>query len=295
MRRTSQFTNALAALISLVAVPSAGQLSSPSQVNTALVSLDQKLDTQVPTGASFFDETGKPVKFGDYFGKKKPVLLCMIFYKCPGVCMKELESLVHLFNDPEMTLKPGKDFEAVIVSINPMENPAQALAKKQEFASLLKNPEVAAGWHFLTGSQENIKSVTDTVGFRYTADIVSQRFNHPPGIILLTPEGRTSKYFYRATWPAKDVRMALVDASGSKIGSLSDRVLVYCVFQFDPTTGKYGLRIMRALQIGGILTLIILGTFIGFISRRPNNKDSDVAIKAADSTDGPLPSGPVSE
>jgi protein SCO1 len=271
------------------------QLSPPDRVNQSLVSLEQNLDTQVPVDASFQDETGKSVKMGDYFGKKKPVLLCMIFYKCPGVCMKELESLVHLFNDPEMTLKPGKDFEAVVISINPLENPTQALAKKGEFASLLKNSEVAQGWHFLTGSQENIKRVTDTVGFRYTADIVSQRFNHPPGIILLTPEGKTSKYFYRATWPARDVRMALVDASGSKIGSLSDRVLVYCIFQFDAATGKYGLKIMRALQIGGILTILILGTSILLMARR--SKDGDLAARESRSARALLenPSEPNSE
>ena len=268
---------ALALTFGLFAVrPAFAQLSAPDKVNESLVSLEQNLDAQVPKDAAFFDETGKAVTMGDYFGKK-PVVLCMIFYKCPGVCMKELEGLVKLFKDPEMTLTPGKDFETVVVSINPKENPTQAAAKKEEFASLLKKPEHAAGWHFLTGSQENIKRVTDTVGFRYTADLATERFAHPAGIVLLTPGGKTSKYFYRAEWPGRDVRMALVDASGGRIGSLSDRFLVTCVFQFDMKTGKYGLTIVRLLQFGAIATVLILGTSIFLMSRR--SKDGDMAAR----------------
>jgi protein SCO1/2 len=263
----SIYVLAAAVVLALACSPIRAQLSPPDKVNTALVSLDQKLDTQVPADAKFFDETGKAVTMGDYFGKK-PVLLCMIFYKCPGVCMKELEGLMKLFNDPEMSLKPGKDFEAVVVSINPKENPEQAASKKREFASLLKHPEIASGWHFLTGAQEDIKKVADTVGFRYTADILSERFVHPAGLILLTPQGRTSKYLYGAAWPARDARLALVDASGSKIGSLSDRILITCVFQWDMKSGRYGVAIMRVLQVSAVLTVLILGTSIVLMSRR---------------------------
>ena len=246
------------------------QLSSPDRVNTALVSLDQKLDTAAPLKTSFFDETGKSVQLGDYFGQKKPVVLCLLFYKCPGVCTRELEGMVRLFNDPEMTLRPSKDFETLFVSINPKETPTIAAAKKREFVSLLQKPEDAEGWHFLTGSQDNIKTLSDAVGFRYTADILTERFVHPAGIILLTPEGKTSKYFYKSEWNARDVRLALVEASADKVGSLSDRILITCVFQFDMKTGKYGLAIFRMLQIGGFLTVLILGTSIVLMSRRPN-------------------------
>jgi protein SCO1 len=279
------FGSAVFALATLLAAflagtgPASAQLSAPDRVNQSLVGLDQKLDAQVPLDAEFFDETGKAVKMGDYLGKK-PVVLCMIFYKCPGVCMKELEGLVKLFKDREMTLTPGKDFETVVVSINPKENPAQAMAKKEEMVRLLKKPEHANGWHFLTGSQENIHKVANTVGFRYTSDLVTERFVHPAGIILLTPDGRTSKYFYKSDWPGRDVRMALVDASGGKIGSLSDRFLVACVFQFDMKTGRYGVSIVRALQIGAILTVLILGTSILLMSMR--SKDGDMARQAAE-------------
>jgi protein SCO1 len=271
----------------LVCAGASAQLSAPDRVNTSLVSLEQKLDTPVPAGASFFDDSGKQVTMGDYFGKKKPVLLCLIFYKCPGVCVRELEGLVRLFNDPQMSLTPGKDLEVVVVGINPKENPSQALAKKREFTSLLKRPETGeAGWHFLTGSQENIKRVADAVGFRYTANLLTEQFVHPAGIILLTPEGKTSKYFYKSEWNARDVRLALVEASSNKIGSLSDRILVTCVFQWDMKTNRYGVTIFRILQISALLTVLILGTSIVLMSWRTHKAtDSGASEPKAEAGD----------
>lgn len=231
------------------------------------VSLDQKLDSKVPSNLTFFDETGKQVLFSDYMGKK-PVILNMIFYKCPGVCMQELEGMTRTFRDPQMTLAPGKDFEVVTVSINPKESPAMAAEKKKEFLSLIGRTEYASGWHFLTGSQENIQGLANAVGFRYDYDLLTEQFAHPAGLIVITANGLVSKYFYKADYPARDVRFALVEASNNKIGTLSDKFALNCIYQYDVRTGKYGFAILKALRFGGILTFVILAVSIIWMSMK---------------------------
>ena len=246
------------------------------------VSLDQKLDAVVPRNLSFVDETGKQVRLSDYIGKK-PVVLNMIFYKCPGVCMQELEGMTRLFRDPQMTLSPGSDFEVITVSINPKETPAMAMEKKKEFLSLLGKDGVEKGWHFLTGSQENIQALASAVGFRYDYDLVSEQFAHPAGIILLTSTGLVSKYFYKADYPARDVRFALVEASKNKIGSLSDKFFLNCIYQYDPTTGRYGVAIIKTLRFGGVLTFIILFASIGWMSFRNGNAKNGLPENTSES------------
>jgi protein SCO1/2 len=255
-------------LASLLGSPAVAQMAAPApRLDPNKVSLDQKLDQQAPLDTPFTDETGKSVRFGAYFGKK-PVILNLIFYKCPGVCMMELDGMTTLFKDPQMTLNVGDDFEVVTVSINPKETPEMAASKKKEYLELLGKPQSAAGWHFLTGTRESIDKLASAVGFRYAYDAKSDQYAHPAGIMVLTPAGKLSKYFYKTTYPGKDVRLSLVEASNNKIGSLSDKIFLNCIYQYDPTTGKYGFAIIKALRIGGVLTLLVLVSSIVVMSIR---------------------------
>ncbi len=273
------------------AVASFGQAKATGRkMDPRKVSLDQKLDAVVPQNLSFVDESGRLVRLSEYVGKK-PVILNMIFYKCPGVCMQELEGMTRLFRDPQMTLSPGKDFEVITVSINPKESPSMAMEKKKEFLSLLGKSGVENGWHFLTGSQENIQALANAVGFRYDYDLVSEQFAHPAGIILLTSNGLVSKYFYKADYPARDVRFALVEASKNKIGSLSDKFFLNCIYQYDPATGRYGVAIMKTLRFGGVLTFIILVASIGWMSFKngiTKIEPSDIAHERVSKSSAPI-------
>jgi len=243
------------------------QLSSPGKVNLALVRLDQLRDRPVPLDTSFFDESGAKVKLGDYFKSGRPVILNLIFYRCPGVCITELEGMSQLFRNKEMSLDIGKDYDVVTISINSKEPSSLAAEKKREFTSLIDRPNPGAGWHFLVGADAEIRRVADAVGFHYVYDPRTDQFAHPAGIILVTPTGTISKYFYGTTYPAKDVRLALIEAASNKIGSISDQIFLNCIYQYDPKSGRYGLAIMRAVQLGGILTILILGTSIALMSR----------------------------
>lgn len=243
------------------------QLSPPGKVNPALVGLDQNRDRQVPMDASFFDENGKQVQLSDY-GNSKPVVLNLIFYKCPGVCVTELEGMIKLFSSSDLNLVPGKDFEVVTISINPKETPAIAKGKKDELMKQIGTPEMRTGWHFLSGSAEQVNKVAKVVGFRYVYDPVQDTFAHPAGIILMTPKGVTSKYFYGTYYPPKDVRFALIEASNNRIGTLSDRIILNCIYQYDPKSGRYGVAIVRTLQLASVLTVLVLATSILIMSKR---------------------------
>lgn len=273
-RNIASIAAALSLALALAGAPASAQMtqriaknaSRLAKFDPAQVSLDQKLNSQVPLDATFRDELGRTVRLRDYF-HDRPVVLNMIFYKCPGVCMAELDGMTALFNDKGMTLEPGKDFEVVTISINPNETPEIALRKKQEYMALLRKPADAPGWHFLVGDLPNIDKVAGAIGFRYAYDARTDQFAHPAGIILLTPKGRVSRYFYSVNYSPRDVRLSLIAAAGNKIGSLTDRILGNCIYQYDPKTGRYGLAIMRLLQITGCLTVLTLGTCIFILSR----------------------------
>lgn len=223
------------------------------------VRLEQKLNAQVPLDTTFIDETGRQVRLGDYAGKK-PIVLSMIFYKCPGTCSLELDGLSRAFKDLKLPL--GTDYESLTVSINPKEGPDLARVKKLTY---LQDYNVAGGekgWHFLTGSQSSIQTLAKAVGFRYTFDLAREQFSHPSGILILTPEGRVSRYLFGVDYEPRDLRFALVEASRNKIGSPVEKVLLLTCYQFDPTTGKYGFAIAKTLQASGILTFLLLATYI---------------------------------
>jgi protein SCO1/2 len=241
------------------AMPSYAQ----SEINLARdVSLDQKLDEQVPADIPFKDETGKDVKFGDYFGKK-PLLLMLPFYRCKGSCALEMEGLLAATN--KIAFTAGKEYDVVIVSIHPKETPELAAAKKREMMQYYKKQGGEAGWHLLTGSWESITRLTNTVGFKFVYKADKDQIAHPAGLMVLTPQGKLSRYMYGTNFIANNVRLALVEAGENKIGSVVDKIILYCS-PFDMHKGKYTLSIMRLLQFAGVGTALILAISITILS-----------------------------
>ena len=259
-------------LVSGLAFPPAAsaQLSDPIQnigVRPELlkdVGVDQKLNESIPLGLQFNDEKGKPVELRQFFGSK-PVILSLVYYNCPMLCTQVLNGLERSLK--EVSLDLGKDYTVVTVSIDPTERPGLASAKQQLYAGMYGRPGGAQGWHFLTGDEPQIKQLASTVGFRYAYDPDSKQFAHASVIMLLTPEGRISRYFYGITYPSRDLRLGLDDASEGKIGSPVDAVLLFC-YHYDPATGKYGVVISHVIQLLGGLTILVVGGLILLLSRR---------------------------
>jgi protein SCO1 len=240
---------------------SKGIMSPPANVRPPYlenVGIEQHMDAQVPPGLAFIDDTGRPVKLGDYFGKK-PLILNLVYYNCTMLCGEALAGLSGAMKMIKFDL--GNEFEVVTVSFNPKETPAEAAAKKAEYLRRYGRPNAAAGWHFLTGSADSINALTKAVGFQYQYDAARNQYAHATAIMVLTPQGRISRYFYGVDFPPKDLRMGLVEASQNKIGNAVDQVLLYC-YHYDPATGKYGAVVNNMLKIGGALTILLLGGMI---------------------------------
>lgn len=227
------------------------------------VGVDQKLNGSIPLDLLFRDEHGKTVALGQYF-HGKPVILTLVYYNCPMLCTQVLNGLDRSLEQIPMTI--GKDFDVVTVSIDPTEQPSLAEAKQAVYLGMYNRPAAADGWHFLTGEEPQIQQLARAVGFRYAYDPDSKQYAHASVIMLLTPEGKLSRYFYGVTYPARDMRLALVDASGGKIGSPVDQVLLFC-YHYDPHTGKYGLLISRVIQLSGLATILIGGVFLILLFR----------------------------
>jgi protein SCO1/2 len=259
-------------LLSAVVFPraSSAQLPDPIQnigVRPGLlkdVGIDPKLNQSIPLDLKFKDETGKTVELRRYFGAK-PVILSLVYYNCPMLCTQVLNGLERSFK--ELSLDLGKDYTVVTVSIDPTERPALAEAKQQLYTGMYGRPGASEGWHFLTGDEPQIKQLANAVGFRYAYDPDSKQFAHASVIMLLTPEGKLSRYFYGIKYPARELRLGLDDASEGRIGSPVDAVLLFC-YHYDPATGKYGIVISHVIQIAGGLTILAVGGLIFFLSRR---------------------------
>lgn len=234
-----------------------GQVRNASMLPPILrnVGIDQKLNEQVPLDIPFRDENGDVVRLGDYFGSK-PVILSLVYYECPMLCTTALNGLEQSLK--ELKFDVGDQFNVVTVSFDPAEKPALAAAKKAVYVGLYGRPGAVNGWHFLTGDQDSIRRLTSAVGFRYNYDPKVKQFMHATGLIVLTPQGKLARYFYGITYPAGNLRLALVEASQGKIGNAVDVVLLYCC-EYDPMTGKYSLVIARALQVGAAVTILCLG------------------------------------
>jgi protein SCO1 len=232
------------------------------------VGVAQHLNRQLPLDAAFVDETGKPVHLADYFGKH-PAVLSLVYYNCPMLCSEELDGLTSALEMVKLT--PGKDFEVVVVSIDPSEGPADAAKKKAFYLKRYGRPESAAGWHFLTGKRPAIDAVTDAVGFGYVRvpgpDGKLTQFAHASSIELVTTNGKMAQYYLGVEYSPKDLLLGLIDASGNKIGSPVANILTYC-YHYDPETNTHSLIVARVVQFGGMVTVAGLGGFIFLMFRR---------------------------
>jgi protein SCO1 len=240
---------------------SKGIMSPPANVRPPYlvnVGIEQHLDAQVPPDLTFVDDMGHAVKLGDYFGHK-PLILNLVYYNCTMLCGEALAGLTSSMRMIKFDV--GNEFEVVTVSFNPHETPDLAAAKKKDYVQRYGRPGAAAGWHFLTGSADSINALTKAVGFQYQYDPRIQQYAHATAIMVLTPEGRISRYFYGVDFPPKDLRMGLVEASQEKIGNLTDQVLLYC-YHYDPQTGKYGAVVANMLRLGAGVTILLLGGMI---------------------------------
>ncbi len=224
-----------------------------------------ELNSQMPVDTPFKDETGKDVRLGDYLHSKKPVLLAFVYYGCPMMCTQLEQGVVGSLR--MLSFNPGRDYDVVFISFDDRDTAVQAAEKKATAMSKFHRPETASGWHFLTGSKESIATVTNAANFHFNYDPKFNLFAHASGILLLTPEGRISRYFYGVEFPGYDVRLGLVDASNGKIGTPVDHVLLYC-FQYDPATAKYSATIIHIMQLAAVLTMAVMLTAFLIFRRR---------------------------
>ena len=232
------------------------------------VGVSQHLNQPLPLNAAFVDETGKAVTLGGYFGKR-PAILSLVYYSCPMLCSEELDGLTGALEMVKLT--PGKDFDVVIISIDPSETPEQAAKKKAFYLKRYGRPETAAGWHFLTGQRPAIDAVTDAVGFGYVRvpgpDGKLSQFAHASSIEIATTDGKLAQYYLGVEYSPKDIMLGLVEASGNKIGSPVANILTYC-YHYDPQTNKHSLIVARVVQVGGMITMAGLGGFMFLMFRR---------------------------
>ena len=246
----------------LAPATAASAAAAPSAL--ADVSIEQRLDSQLPLDAPFRDESGASVELGRYFGSR-PVVLEFVYFKCPMLCTYVVNGTVRTLR--ALSYVPGREFELVAISIDPSDTPAEAAAKKKEFLAEYGKPAAAGGVHFLTGERAASGRVARAAGFRYSEDRETGGFSHAAGLLLATPGGRMARYFYGLEYSARDLRLSIVEASQGRIGSPVDRVLLYCS-HYDPTTGKYGWVVLRLVRIGGIATVLTLGAFMFVMFRR---------------------------
>ncbi len=239
------------------------------------VGIAQRLNEQLPLGLAFTDDHGTQVQLASYFGKH-PAILALVYYQCPMLCSEELNGLTGALQMVKFV--PGKDFSVIVISIDPSEGTDLAASKKRSYLKRYGHPETADGWHFMTGTQENIDALTKAVGFGYVKipgpDGKLNQFAHASSIQIVTPEGKLAQYYMGVEYSPKDLRLGLVEASANRIGSPVDNILTYC-YHYDPQTNKHSLIVARVVQLGGLLTVILLGGFMLVMFRRDAHHDTD--------------------
>ena len=243
------------------------------------VGVAQRLNEQLPLALTFTDDEGKQVQLASYFGKR-PAILALVYYQCPMLCSEELNGLTGALQ--MVRLIPGKDFNVMVVSIDPSEGTDLAAAKKRGYLKRYGHPETAAGWHFMTGTQENIDALTKAVGFGYVKipgpDGKLTQFAHASSIQIVTPEGKLAQYYMGVEYSPKDLRLGLVEASANRIGSPVDNILTYC-YHYDPTVNKHTLIVARVVQLGGLVTVFSLGGFMLAMFRRDARKNGQTGTE----------------
>ena len=260
-----------------LSVPPPGKAATEKIPMLRDVGIDQtKLNNHVPFDATFVDEAGREVTFGQYFGTR-PVVLVLAYYECPMLCTQVLNGSVGSLE--ALTFNPGHEYEVVVVSFDPGETPAMAARKRESWIKRLGRPGTEAGVHFLTGRPESIAALTQAVGFKYAYDQAIDQYAHPAVMTILTKDGRVSRYLFGIEFAPVDVRLALVEAADNKIGSVIDQVLLFC-YHYDPETGSYGFAIMTIVRAAGILTVLAIAMSIFLTLRRDRRQATAVTPTA---------------
>jgi len=263
------------------AVPdNVGETSANRPAILQNVAFRPELNAQMPLATAFTDENGKAVQLGQYFHQQKPVLLAFVYYGCPMLCTQLEQGVVGSLR--MLSFNPGRDYEVVFVSFDERDTAEMAAAKKKTALDHFRRTETATGWHFLSGSKESIITVTNAANFHFNFDVKNNLFAHASGIMLLTPDGRISRYFYGVEFPGRDVRLGLVDASQGKIGTPVDKMLLFC-FQYDPSSARYSatiLGIMRLLAVGTMAGLLLM--ILVFRKRDKHAPSTDLRHQGAD-------------
>ena len=247
-------------------------MTEPNGMPEALktVGIEQKLGAQLPLDAEFKDEDGKTIKLGSYFNTGRPVIVAFVYYECPMLCNQVLNGLTGSLKG--ISFDAGKEFDVVAISFDARENDKADLAKnkKASYIERYNRPGAEKGWHFLTGTQESIDKATSAAGFSYKWDQRSNQFAHAAGVMIATPDGKLSRYFYGIDYSPKDVKFGIMESAENKIGNAAEQLLLYC-YHYDPASGKYGLAILNVIRLGGVLTVMGLG-IMGFVFWRRNKK-----------------------
>ena len=237
--------------------------------------IEQRLGEQIPLDTEFKDENGKTVKLGDYFSKGKPVVLALVYYECPMLCNQVLNGLTGSLKG--VSFDAGKEYEVVAISFDAKENDKPDLAKNKKVSYLERygRPNTEKGWHFLTGTQDSIDKVTNATGFKYKWDETSNQFAHASAIMVATPEGKLSHYFYGIDYAPRDLKFGIMEAAESKVGNPADQLLLYC-FHYDPSTGKYGFAVLNVIRLAAVATLLGLGGMLFVFWRRGSSKKKEL-------------------
>jgi protein SCO1/2 len=254
----------MALVVAGVSFAALGESSSTPPQLPGPVSIDQKIGAKIPMELMFRDERGQIVRFGQLF-RGKPVLFNFMYYRCPMLCSLVEEGETNALT--ELKFDVGKEFDVITVSIDPRDMPEAAAAKKEMYLKRYGRFSASAGWHFLTGHESAIKSLANAVGFHYAYDPKLDQFAHGAALMVLTADGHVSRYLYGFDFRARDLKLALMEASSNKLGTLTDQILLLC-YHYEPATGKYSRNAMNFVRVGGIATMAGLAGFIFIMIRR---------------------------
>ncbi len=237
------------------------------------VGIEEHLGSKINLDLQFNDEQGRRTPLRHYFESKKPIMLSLVYFSCPNLCNLHLNGMTDMLKT--MSAPIGSDFDYVVVSIDPREDAVLATAKKESYLKAYGRPESASGWHFLTGTQESISQLASQVGFQYKWDEKQKQYSHASAAYVLTPEGMISRYLYGVAFAEKDVRLALAEASSGRIGTVMEKLIMFC-FRYDPAKRTYSLYVYNIMRAGGGLTLLVLGTFLFSFWFRQRKKSTEI-------------------
>jgi protein SCO1/2 len=259
-------------LAALAGGAGAGESASPFDPGRD-IGFDQHLGRQVDLDLPFRDESGREVRLGDY-ARGRPIVLSLVYYGCPMLCSLARQGLASSLKP--LLFEPGREFEVVTVSFDSTETKEMAQRARSLALEEYGRPGAVSGWHFVTGGEDAIRRLTEAVGFRFAWDEESRQYAHATGIVLLTPEGRISRYLFGVDYEPKDLRLGLIESAGGRIGTLADRLLLLC-YRYDPHTGRYSAVAMGLVRAGAALGVIGLGAFVGIMIRRDRRRIGDAA------------------